>query len=404
MRSAMKCSVVILAILAIVLPAAVMAQDIANNAYPAISMNMAKNTGVKSLGGKKIELIFKDHEGNPTLGADLAKKLILDDKVVGLMGCYHSAVTKTVSAVCEQYGIPMINESSTSPELTRRGFKWFWRTTPHDVTFTKDLFEFLKGLTEGKAKGIKAVKKEDIDDLASACEKTEWGSSVSALIETFAKDYGFNVKRSILYAAKSTDLSSEVGSLKAAKPDVMLFACYASDGILMMKTLKAQKAEAKIIWGQDAGFEAPEFKDTLKDDLVGVLTRTVFLPSVAKVKKVSGEVNALYKQRTGRDFSGASGRAFTATQAWVEVLEKAASVAPADIQKAANTIEIPGDQLIVPWAGIKFATTGDDPGQNILGSGMIGQYQKDKDGNLTLEIVYPFDVATANMIYPLKGF
>jgi len=434
MRSAMKCSVVILAILAIVLPAAVMAQDtikigvlypltggaaaegrelragaelaqdIANNAYPAISMNMAKNTGVKSLGGKKIELIFKDHEGNPTLGADLAKKLILDDKVVGLMGCYHSAVTKTVSAVCEQYGIPMINESSTSPELTRRGFKWFWRTTPHDVTFTKDLFEFLKGLTEGKAKGIKAVKKADIDDLASACEKTEWGSSVSALIETFAKDYGFNVKRSILYAAKSTDLSSEVGSLKAAKPDVMLFACYASDGILMMKTLKAQKAEAKIIWGQDAGFEAPEFKDTLKDDLVGVLTRTVFLPSVAKVKKVSGEVNALYKQRTGRDFSGASGRAFTATQAWVEVLEKAASVAPADIQKAANTIEIPGDQLIVPWAGIKFATTGDDPGQNILGSGMIGQYQKDKDGNLTLEIVYPFDVATANMIYPLKGF
>jgi len=434
MRSAMKCSVVILAILAIVLPAAVMAQDtikigvlypltggaaaegrelragaelaqdIANNAYPAISMNMAKNTGVKSLGGKKIELIFKDHEGNPTLGADLAKKLILDDKVVGLMGCYHSAVTKTVSAVCEQYGIPMINESSTSPELTRRGFKWFWRTTPHDVTFTKDLFEFLKGLTEGKAKGIKAVKKADIDDLASACEKTEWGSSVSALIETFAKDYGFNVKRSILYAAKSTDLSSEVGSLKAAKPDVMLFACYASDGILMMKTLKAQKAEAKIIWGQDAGFEAPEFKDTLKDDLVGVLTRTVFLPSVAKVKKVSGEVNALYKQRTGRDFSGASGRAFTATQAWVEVLEKAASVAPADIQKAANTIEIPGDQLIVPWAGIKFATTGDDPGQNILGSGMIGQYQKDKDGNLTLEIVYPFDVATADMIYPLKGF
>lgn len=434
MRSAMKYGLVVLGILAIILPAAVMAQDtikigvlypltggaaaegrelragaelaqdIANNVYPDISMNMAKNAGVKSLGGKKIELIFKDHEGNPTLGADLAKKLILDDKVVGIMGCYQSAVTKTVSAVCEQYGIPMINESSTSPELTRRGFKWFWRTTPHDVTFTKDLFEFLKGLSAGKAKGVKAVPKEEIVNLASACEKTEWGSSVSSLIETFAKDYGFNVKKSILYAAKSTDLSSEVGSLKAAKPDVMLFACYASDGILMMKTLKAMKAEAKIIWGQDAGFEAPEFKDTLKDDLVGVLTRTVFLPSVAKVKKVSGEVNALYKQRTGRDFSGASGRAFTATQAWVEVLEKAASVAPADIQKAANAIEVPGDQLIVPWAGIKFATSGDDPGQNILGSGMIGQYQKDKDGNLTLEIVYPFDVATANMIYPLKGF
>lgn len=381
-----------------------LAMDIANNVYPGMAMTMAKNSGIKSLGGAKIELIFKDHEGNPTLGADLAKKLILDDKVVGILGCYHSAVTKTVSAVCEQYGVPMINDSSTSPDLTERGFKWFWRTTPHDVTFTKDLFEFLKGLSEGKAKGVKAVPKAEIANLASACEKTEWGSNVSKLIETFSKEYGFTVKKSILYAAKSTDLSSEIGSLKAVKPDAMLFASYASDAILMMKTLKAQKAQPKIVWGQDAGFEAPEFKSTLGDDIVGVLTRTVFLPKVATVKKVAGQVNEFYKKKTGHDLSGASARSFTGLQAWVEILEKAGSTKPADIQKAANTIHIPGNQLIVPWAGIKFNTSGPDLGQNALGSGMIGQYQKDKDGNITLEIAYPFDVASANLIFPFKGF
>jgi branched-chain amino acid transport system substrate-binding protein len=381
-----------------------LALEIVNNAYPAIAMNMAKNAGIKSQGGAKIELIFKDHEGNPTQGADLAKKLILDDKVVGILGCYHSAVTKTVSAVCEQYGIPMINDSSTSPDLTKRGFKWFWRTTPHDVTFTRDLFEFMKGLTEGKAKGVKAVAKDQIADLASACEKTEWGSHVSQLIETFAKEYGFNVRKSILYASKSTDLSSEVGSLKAVKPDAMLFASYASDAILMLKTLKAQKAQPKLVWGQNAGFEAPEFRTTLGDDIIGVLTRTVFLPKVAQVKKVAGQINEFYKNKTGHDLSGASARSFTGLQAWVEILEKAGSTKPADIQKAANAITIPGDQLIVPWAGIKFATSGDDLGQNILGSGMIGQYQKGKDGAITLEIVYPFDVASANMIFPFKGF
>ena len=381
-----------------------LALEIVNNAYPAIAMNMAKNAGIKSQGGAKIELIFKDHEGNPTQGADLAKKLILDDKVVGILGCYHSAVTKTVSAVCEQYGIPMINDSSTSPDLTKRGFKWFWRTTPHDVTFTRDLFEFMKGLTEGKAKGVKALAKDQIADLASACEKTEWGSHVSQLIETFAKEYGFNVRKSILYASKSTDLSSEVGSLKAVKPDAMLFASYASDAILMLKTLKAQKAQPKLVWGQNAGFEAPEFRTTLGDDIIGVLTRTVFLPKVAQVKKVAGQINEFYKNKTGHDLSGASARSFTGLQAWVEILEKAGSTKPADIQKAANAITIPGDQLIVPWAGIKFATSGDDLGQNILGSGMIGQYQKGKDGAITLEIVYPFDVASANMIFPFKGF
>ncbi|UCF95203.1 MAG: ABC transporter substrate-binding protein, partial [Desulfobacterales bacterium] len=65
-----------------------LAAEIANNVMAEINMSMAKNEGILSLGGAKIKLIFKDHEGNPTLGADLAKKLILDDKVHGILGCY----------------------------------------------------------------------------------------------------------------------------------------------------------------------------------------------------------------------------------------------------------------------------------------------------------------------------
>jgi branched-chain amino acid transport system substrate-binding protein len=381
-----------------------LAVKIANNAMPDIDMSMAKNVGITSMGGAKIEIIFKDHEGNPTLGADLAKKLILDDKVDGLLGCYHSSVTKTVSAVAEQYGIPMINGSSTSPALTRRGFKWFWRTTPHDVWFTRDLFEFLNGLTEGKVKGVAAVPKKDIMNLSSACEKTEWGSFVSELINQFAKDYGYDLRKSMLYAKEAPDLSSEVRSLKASRADVMLFASYTSDAILMIKTLKAQKAQPKIIWGQDAGFEVPEFRATLGDSVVGILTRTVFLPQVVQVKKVAGQVNALYKAKTGNDLTGASARSFTGLQTWVYVLEKAASTEPAAIQKAANEIDIPGSELVVPWAGIKFSTSGDEIGQNTLGSGLIGQYQKSADGQIVLEIVYPFDVASADMIYPFPKF
>ena len=381
-----------------------LAAEIANGAMPEISMSMAKNSGIQSMGGAKITLIFKDHEGNPTLGADLAKKLILDDKVDGILGCYHSSVTKTVSAVAEQYGIPMINGSSTSPELTKRGFKWFWRTTPHDVWFTKDLFELLKGLSEGKVKGVNAVPKNDLINLASACEKTEWGSFVSELIEQFAKEYGFNVRKSLLYAKEAPDLSSEVRSLKAAKPDAMLFASYTSDAILMVKTLKAQKIQPKIIWGQDAGFETPEFRSALGDSLAGILTRTVFLPQVVQLKPLAGQVNDLYKARVGNDLTGASARSFTGVQTWVHVLEKAGSTQPADIQKAANALQIPGNELVVPWAGIKFSTSGDEIGQNVLGSGLIGQYQKGPDGQIGLQIIYPFDVASADMIYPFPKF
>jgi branched-chain amino acid transport system substrate-binding protein len=381
-----------------------LAAEIANKVMSDVNMTMAKNSGIKSMGGAKIELIFKDHEGNPTLGADLAKKLILDDKVHGLLGCYHSSVTKTVSAVAEQHGIPMINGTSTSPALTKRGFKWFWRTTPHDVWFTKDLFELLVGLTEGKVKGVSAVPKQDIMNLASACENSEWGSFVSSLIEDFAAKYKFNLKKSLLYSAKAPDLSSEVRSMKASKANVLLFASYTSDAILMLKTLKAQKIQPKIIWGQDAGFEKPEFRSTLGDSIEGVLTRTVFLPQVVQLKAVAGQVNALYKTKTQNDLGGASARAFTGLQTWVHVLEKAGSTNPVDIQQAANSLNIPGNELVVPWAGIKFATSGEELGQNVQGSGLIGQYQKGPDGKIGLQIVYPFDVASADMIFPFPKF
>ncbi len=380
-----------------------LAVEIANNVMSGIDMDMAKNGGIKSLGGAKIKVIFKDHQGNPQLGADLAKKLIEDDHVVGILGCYHSSVTKTVAAVCERFGVPMINDSSTSPSLTKSGFKWFWRTTPHDTQFTKDLFDFMKGLTEGKAKGVAPVPMADIKTLAAACEKTEWGTNVSDTIKQYAGEYKFNLAANLLYAAKSPDLSAEVQSLKAVNPGAMLFASYTSDAILMIKTLQSMKAAPKLLWGQDAGFEAPEFAATLGDLTEGILTRTVFTPQVAKVKKVAGQVNDLYKKKHGIDLSGPSARSFTGLQTWVYILEKAGSTDPKAIQAAANSITIPGEQLVVPWFGIKFATTGDDIGQNTLGTGMIGQYQK-KDGKINLEIVYPFELATSNLIYPFKGF
>ena len=77
------------------------AENLVNNKNPNVDINMAKWGGIPNLGKAKIKLIFADHRGEPDRGADLAKRLILDDKVVGLMGAYHSSVTKTASAVAE---------------------------------------------------------------------------------------------------------------------------------------------------------------------------------------------------------------------------------------------------------------------------------------------------------------
>ena len=375
------------------------AENLVNNKNPNVDVLMSKWGGIPNLGNAKIKLIFADSRGEPDRGADLAKRLIEDDKVAGLMGAYQSSVTKTVSAVAERYGVPMINDSSTSPDLTKRGFKWFWRCTPHDEYFNKDLFELLKGLTEGKVKGVKTVPKDQLKNLTYACENTEWGSSVATNLVAFAKEYGFNLAKGILYDSKAPDLTSEAQAIVAAKPDCMLFASYLSDSILMIRTLKGMKASPRLLWGQNAGFEMADFTKTLWADTNGILTRTVFIAKIAKVKKVAGQINQIYKNRYGDDLTGATGRSVVGVQAWAYVLNRAGSTDRKAIQKACNEIDIPGYELVMPWDGIKFDSTG----QNVKGKGLIGQYQL-KEGKIELEIIYPFDLATANMIYPFPGW
>ncbi|RMG58960.1 MAG: branched-chain amino acid ABC transporter substrate-binding protein, partial [Deltaproteobacteria bacterium] len=122
-----------------------LAQDIINNKYD-FNLPLAKSEGLPNLGGAKIEVVIADHQGKPDVGLSEAERLITEEKVVALLGCYYSSVTKTASLAAERHKIPFLNPESTAASLTERGFKWFFRTTPNDDTFSENFFQFLNDL------------------------------------------------------------------------------------------------------------------------------------------------------------------------------------------------------------------------------------------------------------------
>jgi branched-chain amino acid transport system substrate-binding protein len=358
--------------------------DYVNNKWPKLPIPIGKWEGIPGLNGAKIKLIHADHRGEPDRGADLAKKLIFDEKVVGLVGCYHSSVTKTVSTVAEKNKIPMINPESTSPALTKRGYQWFFRATPHDRIFLRDIFDFLDLLQQGKVPGVGAVAKADLDAIGACTENTEWGAGSRDVIKEYAGKKGYKVVADIPYSHESPDLTAEVRKLLAAKPEVLLFVSYISDALLLTKTMKEFKAKANIFWAQNAGFVQPKYVETIGPATEGIMTRSVFSPKLFAVKPVAKNLNDEFNKRTGKDFSG---------------INEAGSTDPEAIRKTANKIEIPGKDLIVPWKGIKFEDVAGETNQNTWSSGLIVQYQ-----NKEQEIVYPLDVATKKLIYPWPGF
>jgi branched-chain amino acid transport system substrate-binding protein len=377
--------------------------DIVNNKYPDLKISIAQWEGIPNLGGAKIKLVFADHRADAGWGADQAKRLIRDEKVIGLTGCYNSSVTKTASVEAERAGIPFVNGESTSPALTKRGFKWFWRVTPHETWFTADLFNFLDGLVAGKAPGVKAIPKGEIDKLACAVENTEWGAAALTVIEEFAAKHGYKIVEAFKYPHTAADLTSEARRMMASGANSYLFVSYLADSILFIKTLKELGASPRLIWGQDAGFVEADFGKTLGSAVNGILTRDLFSPELGKVKPVAMQLNKIYKQRAGYDFSGSSARDFVGLQVWAHALNDAKSTDPKAIAKALNALHISSKELIMPWKGVRFGSPfPGDTQQNELGSGVINQLQGFPDGKY--QVVYPFEFATANMVHPFPGW
>src|SRR6202050_2742035 len=146
-----------------------LATEIVNTAHPELKGLPLGNTGgLPNLGGAQIELDEADHQGNPQVDQQQTLRLVTQDHVVAMLGTYHSSVSLVATAVAERQGIPYLVADSVAANITGRGFKWTFRTTPFAPDFAKAYANFLNEL---KSSGKK------IDSIAVVNENTDYGTS-----------------------------------------------------------------------------------------------------------------------------------------------------------------------------------------------------------------------------------
>jgi len=362
-----------------------LATEIINQAYE-LNQPLAKDVGLPGLKGAKLELIFGDSQGSPETAAAEAERLI-GAGVVALIGCYHSSATASASQVAESKGLPFLNPDSTSATLTQRGYKWFFRTTADDAAFVKNFFDFMKDVEQRK--GIR------IEKVAIVYENSLFGTGVAKLETQAAKAAGMSIVADVPYSSKASSVQTETAKIKAAAPQVLLQSSYDDDAILYMQTYKAQNVRPQALLAMNAGFISPKFIQTLGADAGYVLSREVFSLDLGEKRPVTKQVNDLYRQRYGADMTGNSARAFTGLLVLAEAINRAGSTKPDAIREKLAATNLPADQLIVPWDGVKF----DPTGQNTLAKGIIVQFQ---DG--AYHTVWPWNVATREIVWPMPAW
>jgi branched-chain amino acid transport system substrate-binding protein len=79
----------------------------------------------------------------------------------------------------------------------------------------------------------------------------------------------------------------------------------------------------------------------------------------------------------------------------VDAINRARSINPEAIRKALVAAHVPAEQLLMPWTAVRF----DEKGQNTGVRAILQQIQKG-----AYATIYPFDLASADVVYPLPGY
>jgi branched-chain amino acid transport system substrate-binding protein len=359
--------------------------EIVNTAHPDLkALPLGATAGLPNLGGAKIELDEADHQGNPQVGQQQTLRLITQDHVVAMLGSYHSSVSLVATAVAERQGIPYLVADSVAQNITGRGFKWIFRTTPIASDFAKAYAGFL---TDLKNSGRK------IEKIAVINENTDYGTSVAASILDAAKAANINVAAQVPYNANSSDVSAQVIQLKTLQPDAVIFVSYTADTILYFRAMKNLDYLPPIIIGDDAGFSDPTFIPNAGDLAQGAINRSAF--DIGKPGSNSYIVNELFKAKYGRDLDDTSARWMQGFFVLADAINRAGSTEPDKIQAALQATDLKPDQLIMGYNGVKFDATG----QNTLASTFLIQLK----GKQYVS-VWPPNLATGKLELPMKGW
>jgi branched-chain amino acid transport system substrate-binding protein len=212
-----------------------------------------------SVGGKKmqVELVKYDYQSDGQRAAQLAEKLITDDKIDFALSPFGSGHTKIVATVTERYQTPLLACASSSEAVFDQTFKYLFGTLSPNGGMTNAMVAFFKT----KMPGLKRIAVLGRDDV--------FPKSMAQGISAAAKSAGLDVTYDQLYAVGTMDHSAAVSAIKATNPDWIYATGYTQDLILIRKQMADLGVKAPIIT-MVAGPAYKEYTDGLGNLANGV--------------------------------------------------------------------------------------------------------------------------------------
>ena len=183
--------------------------------------------------GRQINLLIEDNKSDPKEAATAAEKLIVRDKVPVIVGAWGSSMTLAAMPKLEEYGVPMVVETSSASSVTKRGNPWVFRISPPSEMEALGLEKYLKDL---------GIKKADF-----LAVNTDWGRGAVAAFGDVLKRAGAGVGATEFMDQAATDMNAQITKIKADNGDTLFLTTSVEQITLVLKQAQEQRLVMKVI-------------------------------------------------------------------------------------------------------------------------------------------------------------
>lgn len=200
----------------------------------AIESVIARTNAAGGINGRPIELIVRDTKTNPTEAARLANQVILDDKVIAIIGATTGSETLAFADLAMRSKVPLFpmvgTQSVTDPKEAFS--KWVFRMS---IPISNDLPASRDRIVADGHKRIAVFSQEDA-----------YGQQASELFANLAKEKGdMQVVENTSAPSAATDLTAQAIKIRNAKPDAV-FLAVSSTGVAGALLRKLQEVGVNI--------------------------------------------------------------------------------------------------------------------------------------------------------------
>lgn len=196
------------------------------------------------LGGRKLELVRRDDEGNPAKGVVAARELIFKEKVAVLFGGLDTPVSMAIVPIINQEKVPFVGPWAAGTGVTKNGANpnYAFRVSAVDELVDKAMLNYAQKTFKSSKAGLILVN-------------NPWGESnekgiVAALAEKGLKPAGIEK-----FEASDVDVVPQLSRLKAAGADTLYLVGNVGPSAQVVKSLDRMGWKVPVVshWGPAGG-------------------------------------------------------------------------------------------------------------------------------------------------------